>query len=902
MAFRTLIPQLTCSNVKKEDDSSHPISIGHVQLLRKRSTDDPIRSEVKGNKGPKPKPSELVLSFDTLKIGNSGTKALQTKKGGRVRPTSSNQGLPTNDNFKLDVGDFPDLLTNSRYASSPNTQYDVTPKPILTSPRATIQSPPHTFNAKKTIHQTKTPSSSSTVFPPNVTSTTQSSKRLPSTPLNVQASRGTSHPAIQPVSRNTQLDVTPKAILTSPTATIQSLPHTLNAMKTFQETKTPSSSSTVFPPNVTSTTQSSKRLPSTPLHAQVPRGVSHPAIQPFSQSTTTTPALQKSLHETLAVKNNKSSSELRDQAAFFTHFPVGKGRQKLTPKKKKLSSLKKHILLQRLERWKQTQESCNKEDSLSSSNHSITATTNSNSDEIDTIVVRLMNFILDEDSILDEDEFNECVSDLLDLANKIGPVKEVLIPQSSPIDKGVFVLFHHATDAKAAHACWNELVLSGQHLSVSLLSKELLIRQGHEYDLSKSTESKETDWKDIVLILDDRQLSSAALSDYDRIALHNPAKQPLCDLSRITLLLDNILSEEDFEDEECLEECMSDIIELVGKYGSVIQDQIHIERGGHQGQIRLVLEGTQDMFLLALKELNSLILGGKQVSAHLANSTTENNLSCDEQISNHRSKSNMTSRLILSNIFRDEDYEDEECFEETKIDVMRLLSSFGNIQRFDVKLTEADKGQIHVEFLEGDGAISAAVNKMNGMVLGGYPIQVMSSRHDEGKLKTESLLSNDKIIPEKYAECKRVPKLPFSHPRDYVVLRNDESVKCLLTEMLGELMRFQKRALDDKNAKSRRRLVLGFREVARGLRAHKIKMVVLASNCDQYDAVDDEVQDILALAKEQAVPIFFELNKRNIGKALGKTIKVSVVGIQNADGADAQFKSLKKISDEPIIT
>ena len=55
---------------------------------------------------------------------------------------------------------------------------------------------------------------------------------------------------------------------------------------------------------------------------------------------------------------------------------------------------------------------------------------------------------------------------------------------------------------------------------------------------------------------------------------------------------------------------------------------------------------------------------------------------------------------------------------------------------------------------------------------------------------------------------------------------NDDTVKPLIIEMLGELMRLQKRAIDDKNAKARRRLVMGFREVARGVRARKVKLVV----------------------------------------------------------------------------
>jgi hypothetical protein len=93
----------------------------------------------------------------------------------------------------------------------------------------------------------------------------------------------------------------------------------------------------------------------------------------------------------------------------------------------------------------------------------------------------------------------------------------------------------------------------------------------------------------------------------------------------------------------------------------------------------------------------------------------------------------------------------------------------------------------------------------------------------------QPLYSGDKLIPERFAECKRVPKKPnVAGPhREYAKLVNDELVRPLLQEMLGELMRLQKRAMEDKNAKARRRLVMGLREVARGIRAHKVKMVWL---------------------------------------------------------------------------
>ena len=133
-------------------------------------------------------------------------------------------------------------------------------------------------------------------------------------------------------------------------------------------------------------------------------------------------------------------------------------------------------------------------------------------------------------------------------------------------------------------------------------------------------------------------------------------------------------------------------------------------------------------------------------------------------------------------------------------------------------------------------------------------------------------------------------------PRAYASKIADERALPTLVEMLGELMRLQERSKDDKNARARRRLVMGLREVARGIRSHKVKMVIMANNLDEYGAIDSKLQEILDLAKAEDLPVIFELNKRKLGKALGKSIKISVVGVQNADGAHAQFKLLKKLT------
>jgi selenocysteine insertion sequence-binding protein 2 len=73
-------------------------------------------------------------------------------------------------------------------------------------------------------------------------------------------------------------------------------------------------------------------------------------------------------------------------------------------------------------------------------------------------------------------------------------------------------------------------------------------------------------------------------------------------------------------------------------------------------------------------------------------------------------------------------------------------------------------------------------------------------------------------------------------------------------------------------------------------------MVIMANNLDQYGVIDEKLQEIIDLAKSNDVPIFYEFTKRNLGKALGKNIKIAVVGIQSADGAHQQFKKLNAIA------
>jgi selenocysteine insertion sequence-binding protein 2 len=174
--------------------------------------------------------------------------------------------------------------------------------------------------------------------------------------------------------------------------------------------------------------------------------------------------------------------------------------------------------------------------------------------------------------------------------------------------------------------------------------------------------------------------------------------------------------------------------------------------------------------------------------------------------------------------------------------------------------------------------------------------------------------------------------------RHYVNQLPTPELDALVVEMLSNLFRFQERLrlTSPAKAKAKRRLVMGIREVLRGLRAGNVKMVIAAPNIDtaavtgataagdtvttsgeaaaaeavaaqdggaaaaaaaatdvvHTNPLDDKVAEILAAAAEREVPVVFALSKRRLGRALQKQIKVSIVGVYSFEGA---FDERKKI-------
>jgi selenocysteine insertion sequence-binding protein 2 len=606
-----------------------------------------------------------------------------------------------------------------------------------------------------------------------------------------------------------------------------------------------------------------------------------------------------------------------------------KGRQRVRPRKKKYSSLKKKVLEERLRHWKELNPDAHSSDEASTR-------------EIPSIFCTVCVYGLAEPDLLeDDDEFEELLSNIEDMAGQLGKHKRIYLPRNitgrTSSSYPCFVEFETAKLVQAALSCWNGLSLGGETLQATsiplatelpetiewesrCIEAEASIKEAHpgdadpegvssaiallnilnDDDLEDDDCLEETvgdmrrigeefgaiegasvdrDQKSVILVYrGGRELALHAIAELGKkIVSGIPINAVLVDAAvdkpegRITLR--NVLTDDDLEDEDCLQETVSDIRRLGEEFG-VVTDVL-IEKD--QRNTVIVYGGGITVAKRAAEELRKKIIGGSLVDVTV------------HEVKRPESREGLHS-IILKGALTEDDMDDKECLEESLADLKELAKRFGSVTSVSV-LGETVK----VSFSKASEA-AAAVSGFHGMVIGGQIIGSCIDVESDREIgisvdvemqaapapdpPTDEIFSGDKRIPERFAECLRVPKVAVpAGPRKYATLLNDESVKPLIIEMLGELMRLQKRAIDDKNAKARRRLVMGFREVARGVRARKVKLVIMANNLDdQYGAIDEKLQEILDLCHTEGVPVIFELNKKGIGKALGKTIKVAVVG------------------------
>ncbi|XP_030049476.1 selenocysteine insertion sequence-binding protein 2 isoform X2 [Microcaecilia unicolor] len=146
-----------------------------------------------------------------------------------------------------------------------------------------------------------------------------------------------------------------------------------------------------------------------------------------------------------------------------------------------------------------------------------------------------------------------------------------------------------------------------------------------------------------------------------------------------------------------------------------------------------------------------------------------------------------------------------------------------------------------------------------------------------------------------------LPKIHSRRFREYCSQVLSKEVDSCVTELLKELVRFQDRVYqkDPIKAKTKRRLVMGLREVLKHLKLRKLECVIISPNCEKIQSkggLDETLHTIITCACEQNIPFVFALNRKALGRCLNKAVPVSVVGIFSYDGAQDYFHKMVELT------
>ena len=133
--------------------------------------------------------------------------------------------------------------------------------------------------------------------------------------------------------------------------------------------------------------------------------------------------------------------------------------------------------------------------------------------------------------------------------------------------------------------------------------------------------------------------------------------------------------------------------------------------------------------------------------------------------------------------------------------------------------------------------------------------------------------------------------------RDYCDQKLDENLNVLVDGFLRKLNQLQERLRerDAMKAKMKRRLQSGLREVHRSVRTQEARVVFVAPNIEPSPSeggLDDKVEEIIKTARSFGVPVIFCLSRSRLGKALGKSMRMSACSVLMVDGVYEQFQEI----------
>ena len=77
-----------------------------------------------------------------------------------------------------------------------------------------------------------------------------------------------------------------------------------------------------------------------------------------------------------------------------------------------------------------------------------------------------------------------------------------------------------------------------------------------------------------------------------------------------------------------------------------------------------------------------------------------------------------------------------------------------------------------------------------------------------------------------------------------------------------------------------------------------MRLVLLAPNTESSEVLDEKIESMVCEAQCRNIPVLYSLSKRLLGKAVLVSMKQSVIGIFDPDGAYDQFKLIIRFIEQ----
>ena len=129
---------------------------------------------------------------------------------------------------------------------------------------------------------------------------------------------------------------------------------------------------------------------------------------------------------------------------------------------------------------------------------------------------------------------------------------------------------------------------------------------------------------------------------------------------------------------------------------------------------------------------------------------------------------------------------------------------------------------------------------------------------------------------------------------------SDTEMDMIIKGFLETLTKYQANAVekDPIKAKSKPRFVIGMKQVTNGAKSGRARLILLASDSEQSEAIDSKLKTLITEAStrmdahDEPIPILYCMNRRKLGKAIGTTIRVAAVAVYNPDGLFPVFRQI----------